>query len=362
MANITKRGNKWQARIDYYDDFGKRHFKSKSGFKTKKEAQLYISQMTIDKRNGKLIKNESPLFSDYFWSWFETYKENTISERTKKHYLHTFNVVRQYLPNVKLEDMTREKYQHFIDEYGSSHSKSTVFKINSLIHACVKDAIYDEHLKKDFIQRTTLVYDKSKTWKVEYLNIDEMIKLVDYLINTRNIRYSSKYMILVAIYTGMRLGEIQGLMWKDIDFKNNMINVNRSWNALSKEYIPTKTESSIRSIRVNSKIIDLLKELKQNNNSEVFLNQIGSIPTSNAVNKVLRESLSNLGINRHGFHFHSLRHTHVAYLLYNHVDIYIISKRLGHSDIGTTTKKYSYLIDEYKNRSNDEIEHILNKI
>lgn len=60
-------------------------------------------------------------------------------------------------------------------------------------------------------------------------------------------------MILLAIYTGMRLGEIQGLKWKDIDFKNNMINVNRSWNALNKEYIPTKTESSIRSIRVNKK-------------------------------------------------------------------------------------------------------------
>ncbi|WP_263850556.1 site-specific integrase [Fructilactobacillus lindneri] len=167
---------------------------------------------------------------------------------------------------------------------------------------------------------------------------------------------------MLAIYTGMRLGEIQGLKWKDIDFKNNMINVNRSWNALNKEYIPTKMESSIRSIRVNKKIMDLLKELKQNDNSVVFINQFKTIPTSNAVNKVLRESFKELNISIHGFHFHSLRHTHIAFLLYHHVDIYIISKRLGHSDVGTTTRVYSYLIDEYLDRANDEIENSISKL
>ncbi|CUQ99446.1 phage integrase [Lactobacillus phage EV3] len=359
---ILKHHGKWMARIYYKDDEGKRHSIAKGGFKTKREAEFYLSQMKLDQRNGELVKNESPLFYDYFWKWFETYKEKTISERTKRHYTHTFNVMKEYLPNIKLEEMTREKYQHFLDEYGSNHAKETVSKLNSLIHACVKDAIYDGDVKKDFIQRTNLVYDKSKTWKIDYLSIEDMNKLVDYLVETRNHHYSSKYMILLAIYTGMRLGEIQGLMWKDIDFENNMINVNRSWNALSKEYIPTKTESSIRSIQVNKKIMELLKELKQNDNSVVFLNQFGTIPTSNAVNKVLRESLSKLNINRQGFHFHSLRHTHVAFLLYHHVDIYIISKRLGHSDIGTTTKKYAYLIDEYKNRANSEIVNILNNL
>ncbi|KRN79134.1 hypothetical protein IV52_GL000540 [Fructilactobacillus lindneri DSM 20690 = JCM 11027] len=98
--------------------------------------------------------------------------------------------MKDYLPNVKLEDMTREKYQHFLDEYGSTHAKETVSKLNSLIHACIKDAIYDGHIKKDFIQRTNLVYDKSKTWKIDYLNIDDLNKLVNHLITTRNYHYS----------------------------------------------------------------------------------------------------------------------------------------------------------------------------
>ena len=69
------------------------------------------------------------------------------------------------------------------------------------------------------------------------------------------------------------------------------------------------------------------------------------------MNKTLKESQKNLSIKRSGFHFHSLRHSHVDFLLANNVDIYAISKRLGHSNLGTNTKVYAYLIDEYKAKS-----------
>ncbi|USS87636.1 site-specific integrase [Fructilactobacillus hinvesii] len=341
MADIRKRGKAWQARIDYYDDNGKRHFKSKTGFKSKHEAQVFISQMIVDKSSGQFIPDVQPLFYDYFWRWFKTYKEKTITDRTKQQYVHTLNVLKKYLPSTLLSDMNREKYQKFLDEYGSNHAKETISKINALVHACVKDAIYDGDLKKDFVQRTHLVYDKDKTWKVDYLNGAEMKQLTSHLINTRNHHYASKYMILLAIYTGMRLGEIQGLKWSDINMDFKTISIKRSWNSLTKEYIPVKTESSKRIIRVSADVLNIISELKANHTEAVFTNQFGTIPTSNAVNKTLKESLRKLGIKKQGFHFHSLRHTHVAYLLANNVDIYVISKRLGHSDIGITkdTKK-----------------------
>lgn len=94
----------------------------------------------------------------------------------------------------------------------------------------------------------------------------------------------------------------------------------------------------------------------------VFENQYGTIPTSAAVNKTLRECLSAVGISKRGFHFHSLRHTHVAYLLSEGIDIYAIAKRLGHSDITTTTRIYSYLIDEFKTRTGDLIANSLDKL
>ena len=67
-------------------------------------------------------------------------------------------------------------------------------------------------------------------------------------------------------------------------------------------------------------------------------------------------------INKPSFHFHSLRHIHVAYLLSKNIDLYIISKRLGHSDISTTSRVYSYLIDEYKNRADNQISKFISSL
>ena len=64
--------------------------------------------------------------------------------------------------------------------------------------------------------------------------------------------------------------------------------------------------------------------------------------------------MADCGLQKQDFHFHSLRHVHVAYLLGQGVDVYAISKRLGHSNVTITLDTYSYLIDEYKAK-NDQL-------
>lgn len=170
-------------------------------------------------------------------------------------------------------------------------------------------------------------------------------------------------MIATAIYTGMRLSEIQALTWNDIDWFHQTISINKSWDMPTNKFKTTKNEASNRTIGVNSKLLELLKVLRKNSLSNmVYMNQYGTIPTSNAVNKTLRSLLESLNINRRNFHFHSLRHSHVALLLANGIDLYTISKRLGHSNISTTANIYAYLVDEYKNKQNDKIAHIMNEI
>lgn len=68
------------------------------------------------------------------------------------------------------------------------------------------------------------------------------------------------------------------------------------------------------------------------------------------------------GISKQGFHFHSLRHVHVAFLISKGVDIYAISKRLGHSNVTVTLNTYSYLIDEYKAKNDDLITNKLSQL
>lgn len=193
------------------------------------------------------------------------------------------------------------------------------------------------------------------------MNINEIKQLTQHVILTRNKNFTSKYMILTALLTGARLGEIQALTWKDIDVGNCLITINKSWDANLKKFKPAKTESSNRTVKAPTQLINILLELNHGQKM-IFENQYQTIPTSNAVNKTLRECLSRLNIKRKNFHFHSLRHSHVAFLLSQGIDLYVISQRLGHSDMTTTAKIYAYLIDEYKQKSDDKIVNQLQSI
>ncbi len=87
-------------------------------------------------------------------------------------------------------------------------------------------------------------------------------------------------------------------------------------NMYTHSFKPTKNKSSNRTIKVNQTLLQLLSQLKEKHISNmIFMTQFGTIPTSNAVNKMLRQLLDELGIHRKNFHFHSLRHSHVAYFL-----------------------------------------------
>lgn len=305
----------------------------------------------------------SHIFAEYFLKWFEDFKKPKLSERTQNRYIITYHELQNYFKKVPIEKITRREYQRFITEYGNSHAKDTVQKVNSLVRACVENAIYEDVIIKDFTKGIELVFNPDKSRHIEYLNTSEMKSLANYVVEHLNHNFTSNQMILTAIYTGMRLGEIQGLKWDNVNLNFKAISVKNSFNESKQEIIPTKTQSSVRVIRVNEQLVTVLQDLKQHKRGDfVFTNQYGTVPTSAAVNKQLKTVLSALEIKRQGFHFHSLRHTHVAYLLSQGQDLYAISKRLGHSDLSTTTRTYSYLIEEYKAKTDNQIESALDKI
>lgn len=356
MASISKRGKTWQVRVSFKDPSGAFRTKNKGGFKTKREAEAYANQAEVDRDSGTLVVEKLSDFPDYFWKWFETYKQGTVRERTELTYIQAHNILKEYFSGVSIADIDREKYQLFIKKYGKNHAKSTVSKMNSLFHACVKDALYDGAIKRDFITNIAINYNKSRSRKVQYLSVAQLEQLLNYLLKTRNPHFTSKYMIITALVTGLRPGEIQGLRWQDINTNFNTITVTQSWNETNKDFQELKNESSHRTIRVNNWLLDLLDELPKNDKlNRIFVNQYNTIPTSSAINKTLRDSLKVNEIGLAGFHFHSCRHTHVAYLLSEGNDLYAISKRLGHSDITITAKVYAYLIDEYKAKTDNQI-------
>lgn len=281
-----KRGKTWTVRVSWRDSNGSLRQKSKGGFATKQLAKKYGIELETKIQNGTMIDKISVAFSDYFDEWYKTYKVPKLTTQTINRYKIISRLIRENFRKTKIDKITRRSYQKFINDFGSTHAKDTVRKTNTIIRACIKNAILDDVLIKDFTQNIELVFDKSKEVKVEYLNLEELQKLTNGLIMEIDRKFTSRYMILTAIYTGMRLGEIMALTWEDINFNWKTISINKAWDYFNGGgFKETKNESSKRIIRVNQNFLSILEQLKKNNKTMVFENQIGTIPTSNAVNK-----------------------------------------------------------------------------
>ncbi|MEO5283723.1 tyrosine-type recombinase/integrase [Limosilactobacillus allomucosae] len=361
MANFMKRNGKWQARVSWRDASGKLHQKSKAGFATKAQAKLYATELESELGKGVDVSAD-PVFADYFEQWYKTYREPHLSPASKAIYTTNIRVVRSYFKSVKIKSITRNFYQQFINAYGKSRAKNTVRRTQTYIRACVRSAMADGIISRDFTHDVKIVYNDSSKRNVEYLSIDELKRLTKVVNDNLSPDNIPAYMILTAIYTGARFSEILGLMWDDVDFENKTIHINKAldYHHGRHTYNPTKTPSSVRTIRVNSKLLNQFKKIPKTSDRLFDVN--GTSHFNTHVNIVLQQYLKQAGVNKPSFHFHSLRHTHVAYLLSQGVDLYAISKRLGHANMSVTSNTYAYFIDEYKRKSDDQIESKLDEI
>ena len=348
MSYVRKAKKGYYGVAVYRDENGKRRQKSAGCFKLKREA--VSAAVTLENKLNAINQTLKDIsLADYFERWFKLYKANKArSDSAKNQYNIMQNKIRAYWGDTKLRTIKRSDYQAFINWYGADHAYKSVSKLNGAIRSCVGYAIDDDIITKDFTHNVNVSYNKEKLRKVEYLTVDELQTLKKNVLSNLNRYNTSRYMILTAIYTGMRKSEIQALTWKDVDFLHATITVDKSWDEKKKAFKPTKTESSKRTIKVNRELLNRLADLKANYTTMVFQNVLGTVPTGTALNKCLRSIMASCKLEKQGFQFHSLRHGHVAYLLSQGVDIYAISKRLGHSNITVTLNTYSYLVDEYK--------------
>lgn len=364
MASIRQVKKRYKATVSKRID-GKLKQISKT-FDTMREARLWASRIEAEQSLGAIKASKNILFSDYFKEWYTTYKAPKIAPITLNKYKAVYKAIENELHGVTFAKMNRTKYQQFLNSYGATHSKTTVQQLHSMIKACVRSALLDEVIKKDFTKGTEIIFNPDNERTIDYLEYDELVKLTKKVASKLNPNFTSRYIILTAIYTGARIGEILALTWNDIDFKNNTLTINKSWDYhYGTGFKPPKTPTSNRTISVSPLLLGWIKELKSNNNEMVFANMYGSLPKPDAVNKTLRGLLKECGLNKRNFHFHSLRHTYVAYLLYHGIDIYVISRRLGHADISVTVKRYAYLLDKHNEQEttkiNNALESLLNK-
>ncbi|WEV70369.1 tyrosine-type recombinase/integrase [Lactobacillus sp. ESL0785] len=294
------------------------------------------------------------LFWEYFEEWIELYKSGAVRPVTFAKYQITLRTLKKLAPHVTLDQLDRKLYQKIINEYAQNHEHQTVIDFNRHLKSSLVDALDDELIKRDPTRKVVIKGTISRNHKKKYLSQKELIKLMREL--EIGPRISWDYLILLVAKTGLRFSEALGLTAKDFDFEARTLNVNKTWDYKSKigNFIPTKNDSSIRKIPIDSKLNTQFKRLtkKMDASKPIFIQEQQRIFNSTINNRLeVLCSRANIPV----ISVHGLRHTHASVLLYAGVSIASVARRLGHSSITTTQETYLHVIRELDNQDNDKI-------
>lgn len=349
----------WKATVSLGYENGKQIKTRKQGFKSKKDAEKWVTETLSQKHKGYIASAESNiLFKDYINKWFDEYKSQNISINTKTNYRSRIDThIIPKLGSYKLNKITNSIIQDFYNSLICEGMKpSSVKKIMETLNGVFK---YAQKSKLIYTVPTDIEKQPMNKSEVEYWTKEE----IDFYLNEIKDQYLYTP-ILIEVFTGLRVGELCGLRWCDIDFDNKYLTVNNQviYDRQLKMLVFSKilkTDTSHRKITLPQILIDHLKSIKYDaaESDFVVLNREGLMCNPRNLSMNFTQSIKKYRQLKQ-ISFHALRHTHATLLIFNGENIKVISERLGHKNISTTLDTYTHVMDDMKNNTADLLDSV----
>ena len=248
-------------------------------------------------------------------------------------------------------------------------SGQTILHYHRLISVILQTAVEWQYIPANAAERVKP--PKAESNEAVYLDDKQAIRLLE-LMEDQPIYYRTA--VTVLLFTGMRRGELMGLVWSDIDFDNNTITIQRSL-----QYLPdmgvftsdTKTKSSRRVIKAPATAIQSLKIYRTwqkrtfmsigqqwKESGCVFVTQNGTPMHPDTLTSWFGSFIKTTDLPQ--IHIHSLRHTNATLQIANGVAVTTVAGTLGHSTANTTTKVYAHAIQSAAAASAEMMDNLLN--
>ena len=313
------------------------------------------------------------------------FNANLISQSTYGRTLETFqHIEKSDIAEIKIQDITTSELQDFLNSK-TNYANSYIDKFYEML-----GRIFEEAIRRNLILKNPLKYvvkpkSTKKDKEVEALTIEEQKAFVKELENEQY-----KNIFLIALHTGMRIGEILALKPSDIDLENNLINID---NTLTKnvegKYIigdTTKTYSSTRKIPITIILKPILEDSLINyinsKNNLLFCHLNGSIIAPNTINAHFKKVCKNanirvvikpkkkkwkngkttlINLKTSNVNTHMLRHTYATRCIEAGIPAPVLQKLLGQKDISVTINTYTTIFNKFKETALDNyIKYIQN--
>ncbi len=342
---IKKKGDKnWEYCVYIgQDENGKKKYKRKCGFKTKKacieEASAFENEKTKNKNDTKTFKEVALMYlQDCKNRGIRQTTLNIYKVRFKTIELH-FKKTNELINQITNKDIIDFIYDDFFISLSYNYKKHLLSILKSIFSFALKNNLVKENITENmpkFIKSTSKV---SQIWSEA--------EVKKYLPILKNFKYFD--IVCLALETGLRRGELLALTWDCVNFEKETILVNkiyvRSTNFLG--FNAPKTKAGIREIFLLENSLNILKLRYKNKKSKYIF------PNEKNYNKPLCptnlttsfKTFLNENNIRH-IRFHDLRHIHATFLLNNNINHKVLSKRLGHTNIAFTLQTYTHVLRE----------------
>lgn len=329
--SVRKLRNSWW--VDFrFDDIRYRKRSPENSQSGARAYELLLRQRLThgESINGKKQKEKPlPTFKEFSDQWFGTYvlTNNKISEQItkrsalKNHLVPFFgNHKLVEISNLQIEEYKAEKLRQGLSPEWINHHLRILGK-------CLRTA--QEWIGLESIPKMKQL--KVPPQKFDFLSPDESEQLLDSIQNKK--WYT---MVLIALRTGLRCGEILGLRWEDVDLDKELLTVRRS---VVRNIIGTPKNNRERYIPLTREVCDALRNIKE---SDGFIfRRPGGKPMSYSTLKYrLHSFCRDIGLRKIGWH--ALRHTFASHLVAGAVPMRAVQELLGHSDLKTTLR-YTHL-------------------
>lgn len=281
------------------------------------------------------------------------------------------------ISTINLNNLRQDDFESYFNILASKYSLSTIKKSRTFINR-----VFDYYKMPSLISSIKLPKNENcavQKKKADFLSIDEADKFYEACYHKRlpgehdsvpvgqYVFGDNAHYLIIILYTGMRIGELYALQWKDWDKASNTISISKTKNRLknrttnSYEWVvtPPKYPSSNRSIPVPDRAKKSLEYLFSTTSynkpgDNIVISKNGVPPSQSDISRTLQAILKRADIYRKGFGAHDLRHSYGSMILEKGydtgktVDIKIISELLGHKDVSTTANIYLHILQKHK--------------
>lgn len=370
---------------------GKRKVVEKGGYPTKDAAYEAGVLAYADWKNGNIgVTSKNISLQDYFEKWLAVIK-NDIRPATFLSYGYGTKRICAHIGDVALQELKPRDIDTMLRSMRDNGAPyATLCLDRTILHQALAYAVYPAEI---------IPYNASSSIKIPKTAKKKVIKrtvisaeLLENLFNDHPFGSDYHVIFYLAYYTGLRIGEILGLTWDDIDFTCNKLSVNKQLEyvgGVGHTIAPPKTHTSNRDVLLDKNTVALLKNWQalQNLNEELsddtyiynyldkerrLVKASKGIPVSKSFKRMrlvctrdngqfiaysaVRKVLSGYGLNSHSF-----RHTHATLLIENNATAKDVAARLGHSNVDITQNLYTHDTEKMQKQTVEILERLADK-